>query len=81
MVVGVKFMTKPGEQWLVRRDAYQMVRDTFEANGIRLAERNVKVQIAGGDHLTENERRVVAGAAQSAVEGPSGPPKAIPDEP
>jgi small-conductance mechanosensitive channel len=81
MVVGVKFMTKPGEQWLVRRDAYQMVRDTFEANGIRLAERNVKVQIAGGDHLTENERRVVAGAAQSTVEGPSGPPKAIPDEP
>lgn len=81
MVVGVKFMTKPGEQWLVRRDAYQKVRDIFEANGIRMAERNVKVEIAGGEHLSEETRQAVAGAAQDAVQGPSGPPKPIPDEP
>ena len=41
MVVGVKFMTRPGEQWLVRRDAYQGVRDIFDANGIRMAERGI----------------------------------------
>ncbi len=81
MVVGVKFMTKPGEQWLVRRDAYQKVRDIFEANGIRMAERNVKVEIDGGDKLTEEQRTAVAGAAQEAVQGPGGPPKPIPDEP
>ena len=81
MVVGVKFMTKPGEQWLVRRDAYQKVRDAFEANGIRMAERNVKVEIDGGDHLTPEQRSVVAGAAQEAVQGPGGPPKPVPDEP
>lgn len=81
MVVGVKFMTKPGEQWLVRRDAYQKVRDIFEANGIRMAERNVKVEIAGGEHLSEETRQAVAGAAQDAIQGPSGPPKPIPDEP
>ena len=81
MVVGVKFMTKPGEQWLVRRDAYQKVRDIFEANGIRMAERNVKVEIEGGDHLNEAQRSAVAGAAQEATQGPSGPPKPIPDEP
>ena len=81
MVVGVKFMTKPGEQWLVRRDAYQKVRDAFEANGIRMAERNVKVAIEGGDHLSEEQRQAVAGAAQDAVQGPGGPPKPIPDEP
>ena len=58
MVVGVKFMTRPGEQWLVRRDAYQFVRDIFEENGIRMAERNVKVEIASDEdpvsytHLT-----------------------------
>ncbi|MEX0284125.1 MAG: mechanosensitive ion channel family protein [Paracoccaceae bacterium] len=80
MVVGVKFMTKPGEQWLVRRDAYQKVRDAFEANGIRMAERNVKVAIEGGAHLTEEQRNAVAGAAHEAVNapGPSAPP---PDEP
>jgi small-conductance mechanosensitive channel len=81
MVVGVKFMTKPGEQWLVRRDAYQKVRDAFEANGIRMAERNVKVAIEGGEHLSEEQRQAVAGAAQEAVQGPAGPPKPVPDEP
>ncbi len=81
MVVGVKFMTKPGEQWLVRRDAYQKVRDVFEANGIRMAERNVKVEIDGGEHLTEDQKAAVAGAAQETAGAPTGPPKPIPDEP
>ncbi|MEL6241165.1 MAG: mechanosensitive ion channel family protein [Pseudomonadota bacterium] len=81
MVVGVKFMTKPGEQWLVRRDAYQKVRDAFEANGIRMAERNVKVEIEGGEHLTEAQRNAVAGAAQDAVQGPPGIKTPVPDEP
>ena len=81
MVVGVKFMTKPGEQWLVRRDAYQKVRDAFEANGIRMAERNVKVEIEGGDHLSQAQRTAVAGAAQEAAQGPQGPQAPIPDEP
>ncbi len=81
MVVGVKFMTKPGEQWLVRRDAYQMVRDIFEANGIRMAERNVKVEIEGGEGLSEAEKEAAAGAAQVAAEGPKIPPGPVPDEP
>ena len=37
MVVGVKFMAKPGEQWVIRRDAYQKIVNAFEANDIRLA--------------------------------------------
>ncbi|MGJ8617807.1 MAG: mechanosensitive ion channel family protein [Sulfitobacter sp.] len=81
MVVGVKFMTRPGEQWLVRRDAYQMVRDAFDANGIRMAERNVKVEVAGAENMTEEERQAVAGAAQQAVERQIGPGAPIPDEP
>ncbi|MGC1495686.1 MAG: mechanosensitive ion channel family protein [Sulfitobacter sp.] len=81
MVVGVKFMTRPGEQWLVRRDAYQMVRDAFDANGIRMAERNVKVEVAGAENLTEEERHAVAGAAQQAIERQAGPPAPVPDEP
>ncbi|MEM7439384.1 MAG: mechanosensitive ion channel family protein [Pseudomonadota bacterium] len=82
MVVGVKFMTKPGEQWLVRRDAYQKVRDIFEANGIRMAERNVKVEIeTDPSKLTEEEKHAIAAAAQEASQPPAGPPKPIPDEP
>ncbi len=81
MVVGVKFMTRPGEQWLVRRDAYQMVRDAFDANGIRMAERNVKVEVADADRMTDAERKAVAGAAQQAIERQAGPGAPIPDEP
>ncbi|WP_298922292.1 mechanosensitive ion channel family protein [uncultured Roseobacter sp.] len=80
MVVGVKFMTRPGEQWLVRRDAYQKVRDAFDANGIRMAERNVKVELSGDEHLTESERKAVTAAAQEAVTQPV-QPGVIPDEP
>jgi small-conductance mechanosensitive channel len=80
MVVGVKFMTRPGEQWLVRRDAYQGVRDIFDANGIRMAERNVKVEIAGDEHLSEEQRKAVSAAAHDAIADRL-PPGPIPDEP
>ncbi|MGB7240875.1 MAG: mechanosensitive ion channel family protein [Sulfitobacter sp.] len=80
MVVGVKFMTRPGEQWLVRRDAYQMVRDAFDKHGIRMAERNVKVEVAGGEHLTDEARTAVSAAAQDAIQQPV-PAGPVPDEP
>ncbi len=80
MVVGVKFMTRPGEQWLVRRDAYQFVRDIFEANGIRMAERNVKVEIASDEELSDDAKKAVSAAAQQAIEAPKAP-GVVPDEP
>lgn len=80
MVVGVKFMTRPGEQWLVRRDAYQGVRDIFDANGIRMAERNVKVEIAGDAQLSDEQRKAVSAAAHDAI-AEKLPPGPIPDEP
>ena len=79
MVIGVKFMTRPGEQWLVRRDAYQMVRDAFDEHGIRMAERNVKVEVAGAENMTE-EKRAIGAAAQEAAQKQM-PPGPIPDEP
>jgi small-conductance mechanosensitive channel len=80
MVLGVKFMTKPGEQWVIRREAYHQIRDTFEANGINLAERNVKVEVLNGDPTDEKIKQAAASAAQQSVEQPAvkGP---IPDEP
>lgn len=80
MVIGVKFMTRPGEQWLVRRDAYQGVRDIFDANGIRMAERNVKVEIAGDENLSDEQRKAVSAAAHDATTN-NLPPGPIPDEP
>lgn len=80
MVVGVKFMAKPGEQWVVRRDAYQKVRDAFDANGIVFAERNVKVEVTSSQPLDEATEKAATAAAHQLME-PTEPPKAAPDEP
>ena len=77
MVIGVKFMTKPGEQWTIRRDAYQRIRDAFDAHGISFAERNVKVEVVGDQPLSEDAKKAVVGAAQEAVEQQIGPAAAV----
>ena len=46
-----------------------------------MAERNVKVEIEGGQHLSEEQRTAVAGAAQEAALGQADAPKPIPDTP
>lgn len=81
MVVGVKFMAKPGEQWVIRRDAFQKIVNAFEANDIRLAERNVKVEVVSDRPLSDEEQEAVIGAAQDAVEQQVGPPVPAADEP
>lgn len=68
MVVGVKFMTKPGGQWTIRRDAYQRIRDEFEKAGINFAQRNVKVEVIGADDLDEETKEKAAAAAMDAIE-------------
>ena len=69
MVIGVKFMTKPsGAQWMVRRDAYQRLRDEFARHGIDFAQRNVKVEVLTNHELTPAEQQAVAGATQEMLE-------------
>ena len=80
MVVGVKFMSKPGEQWIIRRDAYQKIVNAFEANGIRLAERNVKVEVISEKPLTDEEKEAAIGAAQDSIEQQAAPAP-VKDEP
>ena len=73
MVVGVKFMSKPGEQWLLRKEAYQRIRDAFDKNGIVFAQRNVKVEVVGADASSPEVRDAAIGAAQDAIEDQLGP--------
>ncbi|BCH30203.1 membrane protein [Mesorhizobium sp. L-8-10] len=68
MVIGMKFMARPGAQWVIRRDAYQKLRDAFERHGISLAQRSVKVEVLSDKPLPEDVMRAVTGAAQEAVE-------------
>ena len=80
MVVGVKFMAVPGEQWTIRRDTYQQVLNEFEKNGIHLAQRNVQVEVISDRPLTKEEEEAATSAAQESIE-PVGPQAPAPDEP
>ena len=70
MIIRVKFMTKPGDQWLVRKRVYEEIRALFAREGIRFAHREVTVRLAEDkiDHLSETQKHAVAGAVQSAIE-------------
>ncbi len=70
MIIRVKFMTKPGDQWLVRKKVYEEIRALFEREGIRFAHREVTVRLADGKvgDLTDEERKAVSAAAQAAID-------------
>ncbi|MFC1665806.1 mechanosensitive ion channel family protein, partial [Pseudomonadota bacterium] len=80
MVVGVKFKAKPGEQWTIRKLAYQRIRDAFDRHGLVFAERNVKVEVVGADEMTPEIKDAAAGAAQTVLEQKL-PPTPAKDEP
>ena len=42
-VIGVKFVSRPGEQFMVRREAYARIKQAFVENGIEFASRRVTV--------------------------------------
>ncbi|MEX0339527.1 MAG: mechanosensitive ion channel family protein, partial [Arenibacterium sp.] len=70
MIIRVKFMTKPGDQWLVRKKVYEEIRELFAREGIKFAHREVTVRLADGkaDELNEDQREAITGAAQAAIE-------------
>ncbi|MGK9236528.1 mechanosensitive ion channel family protein [Inquilinus limosus] len=69
MVVGIKFMARPGEQFMIRRMLYQRILEEFDAAGIHLARRDVVVRSHDGGEVDP----AVAAAAIAATGG--GPPQ------
>ena len=73
MIIRVKFMTKPGDQFLVRRHVYQRIQKAFDENDIHFASRQVVVRIADdnpSEDPDERERRrqAAVGAVQPLLE-------------
>jgi moderate conductance mechanosensitive channel len=62
----MKIMTRPGEQFVIRRRAYAMLKKAFDGNGIRFA--LPTVQVAGRDDAEP------AAAARQALKLVRGPP-------
>ena len=71
MIIRVKFMTKPGDQWVTRKVVYAAIQDLFRREGIHFANREVTVRIAEHENgkLSDKEREVVTGAARSVIDG------------
>jgi len=70
MIIRVKFMTRPGDQWTTRKLVYMRIREVFAENGIKFAHREVTVRLGDRDtedELTPEEREAVAGAAHQAT--------------
>lgn len=70
MIIRVKFMTKPGDQWVIRKRVYEEIRELFEREGIKFAHREVTVRLADGkvDELSEEQKKTVTAAAQASIE-------------
>ncbi|MEY8829872.1 mechanosensitive ion channel family protein [Sedimentitalea sp. XS_ASV28] len=70
MIIRVKFMTKPGDQWLVRKRVYEEIRALFAREGIHFAHREVTVRLADANpnDLTPAQKEAVAGAARGVID-------------
>jgi small-conductance mechanosensitive channel len=60
--IRMKMMTKPGEQFVIRRKALALINKAFKANGISFASPTVQVA-GGGDHAA-----AAAAAAQQSID-------------
>lgn len=54
LIVRMKFTTKPGEQWVIRREAYRNVRDALAEAGIHFAHREVRVRVPELESASNN---------------------------
>ena len=70
MIIRVKFMTKPGDQWLVRKKVFQDIRELFAREGIKFAHREVTVRLAEdqADEMTPKQKEQAVGAVQAAID-------------
>ncbi len=84
MIIRVKFMTRPGDQWTTRKLVYQEIRALFEKEGIKFAHKEVTVRIPeiesrNADDLSPQDKKAIGAAARRVVEE-EGPAKVLADD-
>jgi small-conductance mechanosensitive channel len=73
IVVRGKFTTRPGDQWVIRKEVYNRVQKAFEENGIEFARKEVRIMMpdsANHADLSEDQKLAIATAASEAAENP-----------
>ena len=63
MIMRLKFKSIPGEQFVIRREVYRMIQESFRENGIEFAHRNVTVYMPPDDEADDHDKKAEAGAA------------------
>lgn len=84
MIIRIKFMTRPGDQWTTRKLVYQEIRALFEKEGIKFAHKEVTVRIPEienrkSDELTEQDKKAIGAAARRVLDE-EGPAKVLADD-
>lgn len=68
MIMRVKYKTKPGDQFIIRRELYRMIQESFRESGIEFAHRNVTVYMPPDEeNKTAVDKAAEAGAAAAAI--------------
>jgi moderate conductance mechanosensitive channel len=71
MIIRVKFMTKPGKQFAIRKAVYESIQELFAKEGIHFAHKEVTVRLADSakvDELTEQQKLAATSAARSVID-------------
>jgi len=68
LIVRMKFTTVPNEQWVIRREAYRLVKDALAAQGIEFAHRRVFVGAPDDNKGHPPALSTTVGAAAAAIE-------------
>ena len=81
LVVGGKFMAKPGTQFMMRKELYVRIQKAFDENGIQFARKEVRVKLEEEEHhdeLSPDQIKTIAGgvASESVNETVPAPPPA-----
>lgn len=70
LVIGGKFMAKPGTQFMMRKELYQRIQNAFEANDIHFARKEVRVKLDGEhvESMDPAQLQSIGAAASDAIE-------------
>ena len=71
MIMRVKFMTKPGDQFVIRKMVYARIRELFAQEGIKFAHKEVTVRVSkssNGEPLSNEVKAAAAGAARQVID-------------
>jgi small-conductance mechanosensitive channel len=67
MIMRLKFKTIPGEQFVIRREVYRMIQESFRQHGIEFAHRNVTVYLPPEEEGGEPDKKAIEASAAAAI--------------